>query len=159
MKIGFKKLGSRFSWVTPVMERFSLDLPQAAGGNVPWWWDVGGMWDLWSQADLFIIVNTIIILVLWRPCLMYGYLQSLFLARLSGGPGLWCLMGGGGGSQVNFISYYCRCFSDLPYVQIFVLSLVVVFLVLIIFTSSRKQKDILRCCLISLMARPLITGF
>ena len=66
---------------------------------------------------------------------------------------------GGGGSQVNFISYYCRCFSDLPYVQIFVLSLVVVFLVLIIFTSSRKQKDILRCCLISLMARPLITGF
>ena len=101
MKIGFKKLGSRFSWVTPVMERFSLDLPQAAGGNVPWWWDVGGMWDLWSQADLFIIVNTIIILVLWRPCLMYGYLQSLFLARLSGGPGLWCLMGGGGGGGVT----------------------------------------------------------
>ena len=33
MKIGFKKLGSRFSWVTPVMERFSLDLPQAAGGE------------------------------------------------------------------------------------------------------------------------------
>ena len=41
----------------------------------------------------------------------------------------------------------------------FVLPLVVVFLVLIIFTSSRERNNQLRRCLFLLMARLLVTGF
>ena len=123
----------------------------------------GGMWGVCGICGHRLICLLLLILLLFWSCgapvLCMGIcsLCSWLVWVVGRGCGVW--WGGGGGSQVNFLSYYCRCFSDLPYVQIFVLSLVVVFLVLIIFTSSRKQKDILRCCLISLMARPLITGF
>ena len=51
---GSKKVDSRLSCVAPGMERFSLDLLQAATKNVPWKRvdGVGALQNSWSKADL-----------------------------------------------------------------------------------------------------------